>query len=112
MSRKRAKSRRRITGLRSKTTKARTHVDRLRAANADLKTKLTEALEQQAATSEVLQVISRSPGDLKPVFDTMWANAARLCDAKLGNLFLREGDAFRAVTVQGPPDDLCRVVST
>jgi hypothetical protein len=47
LARKGAKSRKRITGLRSKTTKARTHVDRLRAANADLKKKLAEALEQQ-----------------------------------------------------------------
>jgi cold shock CspA family protein len=56
LARKGAKSRRRITGLRSKTTKARTPVDRLRAANADLKKKLAEALEQQTATSEVLQI--------------------------------------------------------
>jgi hypothetical protein len=71
LSRKRAKSRRRITGLRSKTTKARTHVDRLRAANADLKKKLAEALDQQAATSEVLGVISSSPGELASVFQAM-----------------------------------------
>ena len=58
MARKGTKSRRRIAGLRSKTTKARTHVDRLRAANADLKKKLAEALEQQTATSDVLGIIA------------------------------------------------------
>src|SRR5262252_3971674 len=58
---------------------------------------LSEAREQQAATSEVLRVIASSLGDLKPVFETMLANAIRLCQAKLGSLFLREGEAFRNV---------------
>ncbi|HYZ45584.1 MAG TPA: cache domain-containing protein, partial [Xanthobacteraceae bacterium] len=58
---------------------------------------LSESLEQQTATSEVLRVISSSPGDLKPVFDTMLANATRLCEAKFGSMFLREGDGFRNV---------------
>jgi hypothetical protein len=68
--------------LRSTRTKARTLVDRLRADNTDLKKKLAEALEQQAATSGVLQVISSSPGELEPVFETMLANAVRICGAK------------------------------
>jgi len=58
---------------------------------------LTESLEQQAATSEVLQVISSSPGELEPVFNAMLANATRICEATFGNLFLREGPIFRAV---------------
>ena len=64
---------------------------------------LTEALEQQTATSEVLQIISSSPGELEPVFAEMLASATRICEAEFGNLFLREEDAFRAVAWHGEP---------
>src|SRR5262245_29776267 len=62
---------------------------------------LSESLDQQTATSEVLQVISSSPGELEPVFNTMLANATRICEATYGNLFLSEGSRFRAVAVHG-----------
>ena len=74
-------------------------LDELRQRTADL----TESLGQQTATSEVLQVISSSPGDLRPVFETMLANATRLCDAKFGTLNLYDGGAFRIVAVHNVP---------
>ena len=64
---------------------------------------LTESLEQQTATSEVLKVISSSPGELEPVFQTMLENATRICDAKFGVLFRSEGEALRAVALHGAP---------
>jgi GAF domain-containing protein len=62
-----------------------------------------EALEQQIATSEVLKVISNSPGELEPVFKAMLENATRICEAKFGTMWLREGDAFGAVALHNAP---------
>jgi len=70
---------------------------------------LTESLEQQTATSEVLKVISSSPGELEPVFNAMLENATRLCAAKFGTLYLREGDAFRAIAMHNVPPALAEV---
>ena len=66
---------------------------------------LSESLEQQTATSEVLAVISKSPADLKPVFEAMLENATRICEAKFGSLFRFDGKAFHLVAeVRTPPE--------
>jgi signal transduction histidine kinase len=62
---------------------------------------LSESLEQQTATSEALKVISTSPGELAPVFESLLASAKHLCGAEFGIIFLREGDAFRTVALHG-----------
>jgi len=77
-------------------------VNELRQRTSDL----SESLEQQTATSEVLAVISKSPGDLKPVFEAMLENATRICDAKFGSLFRFDGKAFHLAAEVGTPPGL------
>jgi hypothetical protein len=103
---------------RSSGTKARAHVSdganslielkkQLEARTRELaeaRGHLSEALEQQTATSEVLRVISSSPGELEPVFQAMLENATRICQAKFGVMWLCEGGGFRSVAVHGPAE--------
>ena len=67
--------------------------------NTRLLNELRESLQQQTATADVLKIISSSPGELDPVFNALLEHATRICEAKFGTMWLREGDAFRAVAL-------------
>src|ERR1700727_1628386 len=70
---------------------------------ARLSCELDEASQQQAATAEILQIISGSPGDLQPAFGKMLAHAARICEAKYGNVFRLQGDTLPLVASHNTP---------
>jgi GAF domain-containing protein len=76
---------------------------RLFEAEQERARELSEALERQTATSEVLQVISSSPGTLEPVFEIILANATRICEAAFGSMLLVEGDEFQRVALHNAP---------
>jgi GAF domain-containing protein/HAMP domain-containing protein len=80
-------------------------IENVRLFNAEKERtrELAESLEQQTATSEVLRVISSSPGELKPVFDAMLANAVHICEANFGTLFIAEGDKYRTAAGHNMP---------
>ena len=73
---------------------------------AEVRGHLSEALEQQTATSEVLRTITGSPGDLRPVFEAILTNARRLCEAKFGHLLIYDGERFRVAAVHAAPSIL------
>jgi class 3 adenylate cyclase/putative methionine-R-sulfoxide reductase with GAF domain len=77
--------------------------------NARLLNELRQSLEEQTATSEVLQVISSSPGDLEPVFAAMLEKAVRICDAKFGNIYRWDGEMLVLVATQNTPPEFAEV---
>ena len=83
-------------------------LDELRQRTVDL----TESLDQQTATSEVLQVISSSQGELEPVFQAMLENATRICEATFGSMLFYDGDAFRRVAIHNAPSPFAKFNET
>src|SRR5262249_44535441 len=110
LSRKGAKSDTRGRKLRSIGTKARARVGRKRASNSELEKKFAEALEREAATSEVLRVISSSPNDIQPVFNMIVTSAARLCKARYCWVFRFDGKLIHFAAEHGLPPEYIEAI--
>src|SRR5262249_61396577 len=108
----RAQSRRRTKGRRTtrphKAKAAGSAISDLQGRLAQRTRERDETLEQLEATSEVLRVISSSRGELQPVFQEILKSAVRICGAKFGNLWLREGDGVRIGAMRRPYADFMR----
>jgi GAF domain-containing protein len=102
-----------LTGRKAPTKPKRAPADvDLRKQIATLKRALAEALERQTAASEVLQVISSTPGDLEPVFQSLLENATRVCGAKFGTMHLLEGDIATRVALYNVPPAYAEALGT
>ena len=102
---------RRIADLQRQLADREAELAECRAELAECKAERDEGLQRETATSEVLQVINSSPGDLAQVFEAMLAKAMRLCEAAFGIFLVRDGSNFRTAALYGVPAAMAEFLS-